>query len=103
MKKTVARLDGLNESIYYFNNHIEHFMFITFFGDFPVDVSLIKNVYNQSQISHVTYVPLSSTIVHNVYNVNTNFTMTLLHGLYFLMATGLKMGLVQLIQKGQKL
>ena len=44
MKKTVARLDGLNESIYYFNNHIEHFMFNTFFGDFPVDVSLIKNV-----------------------------------------------------------
>ena len=27
----------------------------------------------QSHITHLTSVPLSSTIVHNFYNVNTNF------------------------------
>ena len=48
-------------------------MFDTFFGDLPTDSSLIENVQNQSQISHVTSVPFSGTIVHNVYNVNTNF------------------------------
>ena len=44
MKKIVIDLDGSNESISYFSTHIEHFTFDTFFGDFPVDVSLIENV-----------------------------------------------------------
>ena len=38
-----------------------------------VDASPIKNEHNQSQIAHVTSVPFSGTIAHNVYNVSTNF------------------------------
>ena len=40
---------------------------------FPADVSPTENEQKQSQITHLTSVPFSSTIVHNVYNVNTNF------------------------------
>ena len=36
-------------------------------------VSPVKNVQKQSQITHLAFVPFSNTIVHNVYNVNTNF------------------------------
>ena len=73
MKQIVTDLDGSNESIFYFSTHIEHCTFDTFFGDFPADASPIENVQNQSWISHVNYVPFSGTIVHNVYNVSTNF------------------------------
>ena len=73
MKQTVIDLDSSNEFISFFSNQIEHFTFDTFFGDFPTDVSLAENVQKQSQITHLTSVPFSSTIVHNVYNVNTNF------------------------------
>ena len=54
MKKIVVGLDGSNESMSYFNNHIEHFTFDTLFGYFPINASLIENVQNQSQNSHVT-------------------------------------------------
>ena len=33
----------------------------------------MENVQKQSQTTHLTSVPFSSIIVHNVYNVNTNF------------------------------
>ena len=73
MKQTVIDLDGSNESVSFFDNQIEHFTFDTFFGDLPADVSPAENVQKQSQITHLTFVPFSSTIVHNVYNVNNNF------------------------------
>ena len=73
MKQIVTDIYGSNESVSFFSNQIEHFTFDTFFGDFPADVSPVENVQKQSQITHLTFVPLSSTIVHNVYNVNTNF------------------------------
>ena len=73
MKQTATDLDGSNEAVSFFNNQIEHFTFDTFFGDLLADVSSVENVQKQSQITHLTSVPLSSTIVHNFYNVNTNF------------------------------
>ena len=73
MKQNVTNLDSSNESVSFFDNQIEHFTFDTFFGDLPADVLPAKNVQKQSQITHLTSVPFSSTIVHNVYNVNTNF------------------------------
>ena len=73
MKQTVIDLNGSNESVSFFSNQIEHFTFDTFFGDLRADVSPVENVQKQSQITHLTFVPFSSTIVHNVYNVNTNF------------------------------
>ena len=73
MKLTVTDLDYSNEYVSFSYNQIEHFTFDTFFGDLPADVSPAKNVQKQSQITHLTSVPLSSTIVHNIYNVNTNF------------------------------
>ena len=73
MKQTVIDLDSSNESVSFLDNQIEHFTFDTFFGDLPADVSPVEDVQKQSQITHLTSVPFSSTIVHNVYNVNTNF------------------------------
>ena len=73
MKQTMTDFDGSNESVSFFSNQIEHFTFDTFFGDLLADVSVVENVQKQSQITHLTFVPFSSTIVHNVYNVNTNF------------------------------
>ena len=73
MKQIVTDLDGSNESVSFFNNQIEHFTFDTFFGDLPADVSPIENEQKQSQVTHLTFVSFSSTVVHNVYNVNTNF------------------------------
>ena len=73
MKQTVTDLNGSNESVSFFNNQFEHFTFDTFFGDLPADVSPTENVQKQSQITHLTSMPFSSTIVHNVYNVNTKF------------------------------
>ena len=77
MKQTVTDLDGSNESVSFFNNKIEHFTFDTFFGDLPADVSPIENEQKHSQVTHLTFVSFSSTIVHKVYNVNTNFSLDL--------------------------
>ena len=73
MKQTMTDLDDSNESVSFFSNQIEHFTFNTFFGDFLANVSPMENVQKQSHITHLTSVPFSSTMVHNVYNVNTNF------------------------------
>ena len=73
MKQTVIDIDGSNESISYFSAHIENFTFDTLFGYLPADVSPVENVQKHSQITHVTSVTFSGTIVHNVYNVNTHF------------------------------
>ena len=73
MKQTVIDLNGSNKSVSFFDNQIEHFTFDTFFGDLPADVSPIENEQKHSQVTHLTSVPFSSTIVHNVYNVNSNF------------------------------
>ena len=73
MKQTVTDLNNSNESVSYFSAQIEHFTFNTFFGDLSADISPVENVQKQSQITYLTFVPFSSTIVHNVYNVNTNF------------------------------
>ena len=73
MKQTVTDLNGSNESVSFFDNQIEHFTFDTFFGDLPVDVSPIENKQKHSHVTHLTSVPFTSTVVHNVYNVNTNF------------------------------
>ena len=73
MKQTVTDLYGSNESISFFSNQIEHFTFDTLFGDLPTDVAPTENEQKHSQITHLTSVPFSSTVVHNVYNVNTNF------------------------------
>ena len=66
-------IDSSNESIYYFSAHIQHFTFTTLFGDILADISLVNNVQKQSQITHVTSIPFFGTIVHNLYNVNSNF------------------------------
>ena len=66
MKQSVTDLDGSNESVSFFNNQIEHFTFDTLFGDFPVDVASMENEHRHSQITHLTSVPFSSTVVHNV-------------------------------------
>ena len=73
MKQTVTDLDSSNEYVSLFTNQIEHFTFDTFFGDFHADVTPMEIEQKHSQITHLTSVPFSSTIVHNVYNVNTNF------------------------------
>ena len=44
MKQTVTDLNESNESISYFSAQIEHFIFYTFFGDIPTDISLVENV-----------------------------------------------------------
>ena len=73
MKQNVTELNSSNKFVSLFNNQIEHFTFDTFFGDFPADVFPADNEMKHSQITHVTSIPFSSTVVHNVYNVNTNF------------------------------
>ena len=73
MKQMVTYIDGSNESVSYFSAQIEHFTFDTFFRDLPADISPVENVQKESQIAHFTSVPFPSTIVHNVYNVNSNF------------------------------
>ena len=88
MKQTVIDLDGSNEYVSFFNNQIEYFTFDTFFGDLPADVSSAENEQKHSQITHLTYVPFSSTIVHNVYNVNTNFRIDPIVLTLFFMAPG---------------
>ena len=44
MRKIVTDLNGSNESISYFNTHVEHFTFDTLFGDMHADASPIENV-----------------------------------------------------------
>ena len=73
MKQTVIDLDRSNEFVSSFDNQIEHFTFDTFFGDLPSDFLPAGNVQKQSQITHLTSIPFSGTVGHNVYNVNTNF------------------------------
>ena len=73
MKQIVTDLDGSNEPVSFFNNQIEHFTFDTFFGDLPANVSPIENEQKHSQVTHLTSIMFSRTIVHNVYNVNNNF------------------------------
>ena len=73
IKQTITDLDGSNESISLFNNQIEHFTFDTFFRDLPAYVSPIENEQKHSQVTHLTCISFSSTVVHNVYNVNANF------------------------------
>ena len=50
---------------------------IHFFRNSRADSSPVDNVQNQYEISNYTVVPFSSSIVHNVYNVNTNFRVDL--------------------------
>ena len=88
MKKIVTDLDGSNESVSFFNIQIEHFTFNTFFGDLPTDVSPIENEQKHSQVTHLTSVSFSSTIFHNVYNVNTNFRIDPIVWTLLLMAPG---------------
>ena len=77
MKQTITYLNDSSEPDFYFSSHIEHYTFDTFFKNLPVDYSPIKNVQNQSKIIIYTVVPFSGFIVHNVYNVNTNFRVDL--------------------------
>ena len=65
MKQTITDLDDSNKSVSLFNNQIEHFTFDTFFGDLRGDVSPTENEQKHSQITHLTSVPFSSTVVHN--------------------------------------
>ena len=77
MKQTVTDLNDSSEPVVYFSSHIEHYTFDTFFGNLPGDSSPIENIQNQSRIINYTVVPFSSSIVHNVYNINLNFIVDL--------------------------
>ena len=59
---------------------------------FPTDVSPTENEQKQSQITHLTSVPFSSIVVHNVYNVNTNFRIDLIVWTLFFDGSRLKEG-----------
>ena len=91
MEQTVTDIDGSNESLS-FKNQIEHFTFYTFFGDLPTDVSPIENEKKHSQVTHLTSVPFYSTIVHNVYNANTNFRIDPIVWNFFIYASRSKEG-----------
>ena len=97
MKQTVTNLNGSNESISYFSTHIEHFTFDILFGYFPTNASPIENVQNQLQITHVTFAPFFGTVVHDVYNISTNFRIDPIAWTLFFMDPGLNMGLVRVV------
>ncbi len=70
MKQTVTDLNDSSELAGYLTSRTEQFTFDTFFGEFPDDASPEESIGNESHITQVTFVPFSSEIVHNVYNVN---------------------------------
>ena len=63
MRQTVTDIDDSNEYVSYFSAQIENFTFDTFFGDMTTDIPPTHNVQKQSQVTHLMYVPFSSTIV----------------------------------------
>ena len=70
-------MNDSSDPIAYFSSHIEHYTFYTLFTNFLGDSSPVENVQNQYGIINYMDVPFSGSIVHNVYNVNTNFRVDL--------------------------
>ena len=77
MKQTVTYLNDPSETIVFFSSTIAHYTFESFFGSFPVDFSPTEDVDKLSEINNCIVVPFTGEIVHNLYNVNTNFRLYL--------------------------
>ena len=75
MKQTVTDLNDPSEHVVYFSSHIECYTFDTFFRNLLADSSPVESIENKYEIVKYTIVPFSGSIVHNVYNVNTNFRL----------------------------
>ena len=97
MKKIVNDLNDHSEPVVFFISGIKHYTFDSFFGNFPVDSSPVEDVDNLSEINNCTVVPFTGSIVHNVYNVNTNFIIDLNSLTLFFMDLNQNMMLVQVV------
>ena len=75
MKQNVAYLNDPSEHAVFINTTIEHYTFDSYFCNFLADSSPNDNADRLSQIDNYTFVPFTGEIVHNVYNVNTNFRL----------------------------
>ena len=77
MKHTVNDLNDPGEPAIYFSSWIEHYTFDSFFRNIPSDSTLVEDVGSLYEINSYVVVPFIGSIVHNVYNVNTNFRIDL--------------------------
>ena len=77
MKQTVIDLNDLAEPTIFVNSVVEHYTFDSYFGDLPPDISMNWNVDKLSEIGNCKVIPFVGDILHNVYNVNTNFRLYL--------------------------
>ena len=77
MKQTVVDLNYPSEPAVFFTSAIEHYTFDSLFWNFPTYSSHTKDVDKLSKINNCPAVPFTGEIVHNVYNVNTNFRLDL--------------------------
>ena len=73
MKQTIIDINDPSELVVFFSSAIEHYTFDYFFGNLYGDSSHVEDVDNLLEINNCIIVPFTGSIVHNVYNVNTNF------------------------------
>ena len=75
MKQIVIGINDPSEPVVFITTVIEHQTFEYYFGNFPSDSSPNENVDRLSEIDNYVVVPFTREILHNVYNVNTNFRL----------------------------
>ena len=77
MKHTITDLNDPIEPASFVNSVVEQYTFDSYFGDLPTDISVNQNVDKLSEIGNCKVIPFVGDILHNVYNVNTNFRLYL--------------------------
>ena len=92
MKQTVTDLNDLAEPTIVVNSVVEHYDFESYFSDLPADISSNWNVDKLSKVDNCKVVPFIGEIVHNVYNVNTNFRLDLSSWMLFFVGSRSKYG-----------
>ena len=85
MKHTITDLNNTVEPAGFVNSVVEHYTFDSYFGDLPADISLNQNVEKLLEIGNCKVIPFVGDILHNVYNVNTNFRLYLSSWMIFFM------------------
>ena len=95
MKQTITNLIEPSEPDVFFTSAIENYTFDTFFGNLLVDTSPTQDVDKLSEIDNCKVVPFIREIVHNVYNVNTNFMLNLSYWTLFFMVINPRMAPMQ--------
>ena len=92
MKQIDTDLYDSADPVVFVNSIVEHYTFDSYFGDLPVDISPNQNVDKLSEIDNCKVILFVGKIVHNMYNVNTNFRLDLSAWILFFDGFGSKDG-----------